>query len=205
MYFRLFSRWPWCAPTTILWNCLLRCREYSFPMFAILAAIPSSGCSLATKLGLTLLRPHGLACWAPLSMGFCRQEYWSGLPFPIHSSRPQSKCHSSVEASLIKLDRKHPSKHPLVSYNVLWLICLCIIHHSMMSCMYMRISNRCSTTTIAAMALYSSLYAWQTKTRNRPNSQHQGDSLARTMAHNTTAYYVPKIWLLSIYENIYIK
>ena len=30
------------------------------------------------------LRPHGLqpvACQAPLSMGFARQEYWSGLPF----------------------------------------------------------------------------------------------------------------------------
>ena len=29
------------------------------------------------------LRPHGL--WTPqtpLSMGFCRQKYWSGLPFP---------------------------------------------------------------------------------------------------------------------------
>ena len=30
------------------------------------------------------LRPHGLirAYWAPWSMGFSRQEYWSGLPFP---------------------------------------------------------------------------------------------------------------------------
>ena len=30
------------------------------------------------------LRPHGLyvACQAPLSMGFSRQEDWSGFPFP---------------------------------------------------------------------------------------------------------------------------
>ena len=27
------------------------------------------------------LHPH-VACQAPLSMGFLRQEYWSGLPFP---------------------------------------------------------------------------------------------------------------------------
>ena len=28
------------------------------------------------------LQPRGLlACQAPLSMNFCRQEYWSGLPF----------------------------------------------------------------------------------------------------------------------------
>ena len=26
--------------------------------------------------------PWTLACQAPLSMGFPRQEYWSGLPFP---------------------------------------------------------------------------------------------------------------------------
>ena len=26
--------------------------------------------------------PQTVACQAPLSMGFSRQEYWSGLPFP---------------------------------------------------------------------------------------------------------------------------
>ena len=26
--------------------------------------------------------PWTVAHQAPLSMGFCRQEYWSGLPFP---------------------------------------------------------------------------------------------------------------------------
>ena len=31
----------------------------------------------------TLLQPHGTAAHqSPLSMGFPRQEYWSGLPFP---------------------------------------------------------------------------------------------------------------------------
>ena len=38
----------------------------------------------------TLLQPHGLcvACQAPLSMGFSRQEYWSGLPFPSPGDLP---------------------------------------------------------------------------------------------------------------------
>ena len=27
-------------------------------------------------------KPWTVACWAPLSMAFSRQEYWSGLPFP---------------------------------------------------------------------------------------------------------------------------
>jgi len=26
--------------------------------------------------------PWTIACQAPLSMGFSRQDYWSGLPFP---------------------------------------------------------------------------------------------------------------------------
>ena len=37
---------------------------------------------LVTKSCLTLATPWTVACQAPLSMGFSRQEYWSGLPFP---------------------------------------------------------------------------------------------------------------------------
>ena len=29
---------------------------------------------------------------APLSMGFSRQEYWSGLPFPTPGDLPQYSC-----------------------------------------------------------------------------------------------------------------
>ena len=29
-----------------------------------------------------------VACQAPLSMGFSRQEYWSGLPFPVPGHLP---------------------------------------------------------------------------------------------------------------------
>ena len=34
------------------------------------------------------LRPRGLAHQAPLSMGFSRQEYWSGLPFSSPGDLP---------------------------------------------------------------------------------------------------------------------
>ena len=34
------------------------------------------------------LRPHGVVLQAPLSMGFSRQEYRSGLPFPPPSGQP---------------------------------------------------------------------------------------------------------------------
>ena len=32
--------------------------------------------------------PWTVACQAPLSMGFPRQEYWSGLPFPSPGDLP---------------------------------------------------------------------------------------------------------------------
>ena len=37
---------------------------------------------LLAKLFPTLLTPRTIACQAPLSTEFSRQEHWSGLPFP---------------------------------------------------------------------------------------------------------------------------
>ena len=34
------------------------------------------------------MNPHAVAHQAPLSMGFSRQEYWSGLPFPSLEDLP---------------------------------------------------------------------------------------------------------------------
>ena len=42
----------------------------------------NGGGGLVPKLCLSLETPWTLACQASLSMGFPRQEYWSGLPFP---------------------------------------------------------------------------------------------------------------------------
>ena len=36
---------------------------------------------LVTQLCMTSATPWTVACQASLSMGFSRQEYWSGLPF----------------------------------------------------------------------------------------------------------------------------
>ena len=46
------------------------------------------GGSLVTKSSLTLVTPGTIACQAPLSMGFPRQEYWSGLPYPSLGDLP---------------------------------------------------------------------------------------------------------------------
>ena len=46
------------------------------------------GGGLVAKSCLTLVVPWTVACQAPLSMGFSRQEYWSGLPFPSPGDLP---------------------------------------------------------------------------------------------------------------------
>ena len=50
-----------------------------------------------------ILQPHAQwSCQAPLSLGFSRQEYWSGLPFPSpgHLSYPGIKPASPVAPAL---------------------------------------------------------------------------------------------------------
>ena len=43
----------------------------------------------AQSLSRVSLQLHGLAHQAALSMGFSRQEYWSGLPFPPPGDLPE--------------------------------------------------------------------------------------------------------------------
>ena len=43
---------------------------------------------LVAKSFPTLETPQTVACQAPLSMGFSRQEYWSGLLFPSPGDLP---------------------------------------------------------------------------------------------------------------------
>ena len=46
-------------------------------------------CCLVTKSYIWLfVTPWPVACQTPLSMGFPRQEYWSGLPFPAPGDLP---------------------------------------------------------------------------------------------------------------------
>ena len=47
-----------------------------------------SVCVLVTWSYPTLCKPMDVACQAPMSMEFSRQEYWSGLPFPSPGDLP---------------------------------------------------------------------------------------------------------------------
>ena len=51
-----------------------------------------------TQLCLTLGTPWTVACQAPLSMGFSRQEYWSGLPCPSPGDLPKPGIKSGSPA-----------------------------------------------------------------------------------------------------------
>ena len=48
----------------------------------------SSNVVKVTRLCPTLATPWTVAHQVPLSMGFSRQEYWSGLPFPSPGDLP---------------------------------------------------------------------------------------------------------------------
>ena len=62
-----------------------------------------------------------VACWAPLSMGFSRQEYWSGLPCPSPGEsswpkEPRSPASSASQADSLPLSHQGSPIHT----------CLCI-------------------------------------------------------------------------------
>ena len=60
----------------------------------ILNPCVSSGFSSVQSLSPTFCNPMDyIACQAPLSMEFSRQEYWSGLPFPT----PRDRSDAGIE------------------------------------------------------------------------------------------------------------
>ena len=56
------------------------------------------GSGLVAKSYPTLVTPWTVARQAPLSMGFPRQEYWSGLPFPSPGDLPDPGIEPSYPA-----------------------------------------------------------------------------------------------------------
>ena len=57
-------------------------RFSSFFLFQKARSFSASYGGLVTKMCPILTTSRSVACQAPLFMGFPRQEYWSGLPFP---------------------------------------------------------------------------------------------------------------------------
>ena len=74
----------------------LNCKQPDFHCGIIMQL----NCYLVTKLCLTLLRfPWTVAHQAPLSIGFSKQEYWSGLPFLPPGDLPNPEIEPTSPAS----------------------------------------------------------------------------------------------------------
>ena len=76
---------------------------------------PYDGC-LVAKSCLTLGTPRAIACQAPLSIRFSRQEYWSGLPFPPPGAFPEPEIEPAFPVSPPTLQKcslpTEPSRKP---------------------------------------------------------------------------------------------
>ena len=74
---------------------------------------------LVAKSCPTLATPWTVACQALLSMGFPKQQYWSGLPFPFSrqtcysSFKTQLNASSSKQSSLPPSGKKAPPPGPV--------------------------------------------------------------------------------------------
>jgi len=75
------------------------------------------GGGLVAKSCSTLVTPWTVTHQAPLSMGFPRQEYWSGLPFPRRSSQSRDQIPVSYTAN--RFFTAEPPGKP--SHNISWL------------------------------------------------------------------------------------
>ena len=77
-----------CPCVCSLYLCLSFCFANRFICTILLDSYICIGGDLVTKSCLTLSTRWTVACQASLSMGFSRQEYWSGLPFPSPGDLP---------------------------------------------------------------------------------------------------------------------
>ena len=65
------------------------------------------GGGLVSELCPTLATPWTVSCQPPLFMGFPRQEYWSGLPFPSPGDLPDPEMEPgshSLQADSLPLE-----------------------------------------------------------------------------------------------------
>ena len=70
-------------------------------------------CCVISKSCLTLATPLTIAHQVPLPMGFPRQEYWSGLPFPSPGDIPDPEIEPKSPALACKFFTTEPPGKPI--------------------------------------------------------------------------------------------
>ena len=77
--------------------------------------MPGGGCDLVPKLCRTLPTSWTVVHQASLSMGFSKQEYWSGLPFPSPGDLPDPGIKPAFPALQSNSLPTEPSGKPSIS------------------------------------------------------------------------------------------
>ena len=72
--------------------------------------------------------PWTIDCQAPLSMGFPRHEYWSGLPFPSPGDLPTPGIKPPSTALAGGFFTTEPSGKPFQLKVFLNFLCFCFLH-----------------------------------------------------------------------------
>ena len=81
---------------------------------------------LCAQSCLTLCSPKDCACQAPLSMGFPKQDYWRGLPFPT----PGDLLNPAIEpvSPALQADYYLPLSHQGIPVEMVRLCKCCYCH-----------------------------------------------------------------------------
>ena len=79
---------------------------------------------LVVQSGPILVTPWTVACQAPLSMAFSRQEYWSGVPFPFPGNLPDLGIEPGSPALQEDSLLSEPPGKPMFTYMI-----YLFIHH----------------------------------------------------------------------------
>ena len=81
---------------------------------------------LIAKSCLTLATPWIMSCQAPLSMGFSRQESWSGLPFPSPGDLPDPGVEPTSPALAGGFFTTEPRGEPSIPLPHLYILFICL-------------------------------------------------------------------------------
>ena len=85
--------------------------------------------------------PWTIARQAPLSMGFSRQEYWSGLPFPSPGDLPDPGIEPESPALLVDALSSEPPGKPILLHGKCFFTYLAVYRYEIVNfqvCMFPR-------------------------------------------------------------------
>ena len=130
-----------------------------------------------------------IACQFPLSMGFSRQEYWSGLPFPPPGDLPMSFESPALQADILQLS------HWVSSY--IWASLVAQIVKNLPAIQEIRVQSLSQEAPMEIeMATRSSILAWRIPWTEEPAGYSpwglkESDTTERlTLAHFFTFIYI---------------